>query len=319
MDTPIHKRKFHSFMSQAHINRKVADQLESWLTGKAGIPIWYDSHFHQSGTKLASEFGTILEQCRSVFILLSQQSVESGWVKEEFDASQVQRAKYEDAFRIISIKVEECEVPAFLETTKLIDLSKNGFDLNVASELLLSLYPVDPALETGFDRDVYIDHSQNEVNIQDKNNFIKLFRPVLSSLKKQWRMPLHPQYFFYGTDLKDEHKERNKLVRRLIQRVSAMPCLMGEDIRQGHIQQEIAKRVVGASVMIADVSEENLNTCIEAGMAMGAKVPLHLLAGGARRKPPFMFRDQQIWHYDNEVELIGIVHNLVLPYRRHIY
>ena len=317
MDTPIHKRKFHSFMSQAHINKRVADQFEAWLTSKAGIPIWYDSHFHQPGTRLASELGNILEQCRSMFILLSKQSIESGWVKEEFDASHSQRTKYNNAFRIISIKVEECEIPAFLETTRIIDLSKSGFDLIAASELLLSLYPVDPDLEIDFDRDAYISHLQNDGDVQDKNNLTKFPRPAMSILKKLWRTPPKPKYIFYGTDLKDEHKERNKLVRRLIQRVSAMPCLMGEDIRQGHIQQEIAKRVVGASVMIADVSEENLNTCIEAGMAIGAKVPLHLLAGGMRRKPPFMFRDQQIWHYDNDVDLIGIVHNLVLPYRRH--
>lgn len=317
MSIPIHKRKFYSFISHVHINKKIVDELETWFTNKAGIPIWYDAHFHQSGLKLTSELGNILEQCRSMIILLSKRSVESGWAEEEFDASHIQRETYRDAFRVISIKVEECEIPAFLEATKLIDMS-NGFDLNVASELLLSLYPVDPALEVSSNRDVYISHAQNEGDIQVKNNLTKFFQLIMSRLKRQWKTPPKPQYVFYGTDLKDENKERNKIVRRLIQRVSVMPCLMGEDIRQGHIQQEIAKRVVGASIMIADVSEENLNTCIEAGMAMGAKVPLHLLAGGARRKPPFMFRDQQIWHYDNDVDLIGIVHNLVLPYRRHI-
>jgi len=109
-----------------------------------------------------------------------------------------------------------------------------------------------------------------------------------------------------------------ELVRRLIQRVSAMPCLMGEDIRQGQIQQEIVKRITSAFMMVADISEENLNTCIEAGIAVGAKTPIHLLAGGPRHKPPFMFRDQQVWYYENDIDLLGIIHNLVRPYRRRI-
>ena len=318
MGIPIDQRKFSSFISHTHLNKKIVDEIEAWLTNKAGIPIWYDAHFHPSGTKLVSELGNILEQCSSMIILLSKQSVESGWAKDEFDASQTQRTKYKDVFRVISIKVEECETPAFLEGTRIIDLSKSGFDLHAASELLLSFYPVNPILEVGSSRDIYTSHSQNGSDVRDKNNLTKLLQPVMSSLKMQRRTHSKPQYVFYGTDLKEEHKERNQLVRRLIQRVTAIPCLMGEDIRQGHIQQEIAKRVVGASVMIADVSEENLNTCIEAGMPMGANEHIHLLAGGVRRKPPFMFRDQQIWHYDNDVDLIGIVHNLVLPYRRHI-
>jgi hypothetical protein len=71
-------------------------------------------------------------------------------------------------------------------------------------------------------------------------------------------------------------------------------------------------------MMIADISKENLNTCIEAGIAIGANVPLNLLSGDERHKPPFMFRDRQIWHYQDDLELLGIIHKLVLPYRRYI-
>jgi hypothetical protein len=93
---------------------------------------------------------------------------------------------------------------------------------------------------------------------------------------------------------------------------------MGEDIREGQIQQEIKKRIMGSFMMIADVTEDNLNTCVEAGIALGARRPLHLVASGPRHKPPFMFRDQQVWYYNSDVELLGVVHNLVRPYRRRI-
>ncbi|HEY3473810.1 MAG TPA: hypothetical protein VGK56_04320, partial [Anaerolineales bacterium] len=77
-------------------------------------------------------------------------------------------------------------------------------------------------------------------------------------------------------------------------------------------------RIRGAFMMVADITQENLNTCIEAGIAMGARRRLHLVARGPRQKPPFMFRDQQVWYYNNDVELLGIIHNLVRPYRRRI-
>jgi hypothetical protein len=71
-------------------------------------------------------------------------------------------------------------------------------------------------------------------------------------------------------------------------------------------------------MMIADISDQNLNTCIEAGIARGAGTRLHLVAREPRRSPPFMFRDQQVWHYSDDVALLGIVFRLVYPYRRRV-
>lgn len=314
MNIPIHKRKFHSFISHAYIDQNIVEELESWLVNKAGFSIWYDAHFYQA----ESELGNILEQCKSIIILLSEKAIESGWVKKEFDNAQDQQVKNKDSFLIISIKVEVCSVPSFLEKTYLVDLSKNGFDFKAAGELILSLYPAIPFLEAQLGREFYPDHLWDEFGRYGEKKSKKILRLVRSNLKNRLKLNSKSKYIFYGTGLKSEHKSRNQLVRRLIQRVALKPCLMGEDIRHGHVQHEIIERIVNANVMIADVSEENLNTRIEAGVALGAGVPIHLLSSGARRKPPFMFRDQQIWHYDNDVDLIGVIHNLVLPYRERI-
>lgn len=423
MGTPIHKRKFYSFLSHAHANKDVVDTIEAWITEKTGLPIWYDSRNLPSGAKIASELGRAIEECRSTILVLSKRSVESGWVKEEYDASVEQRASSRDAFRIIPIKIEDCEVPGFLQTTNWIDISKTGFDLDAANKLLLSLHAMDEDLELGKTSDVFVSGSWRETpeteawlvnavcqtakklgfrmigdspdqqgfdggdrvkeiisscggliavlpdrgggktskymiqelefakslglpyvivaeetvviseelvqgaietvripkaKIDEKSDISKSFQSALVDLKEQWKNPPFPHFIFYGTDFDDAHQERIQIVRRLIQRVSAMPCRVGEDIRKGQIQQEIVNWITGAFMMVADISQENLNTCIEAGVAVGAKTPLHLLAAGPRHKPPFMFRDQQVWYYENDVELLGIVHNLVLPYRRRI-
>ena len=141
-------------------------------------------------------------------------------------------------------------------------------------------------------------------------------RSLFFRLQEEWLVPRVAPYIFYGTNLKDEHKDRNRFVCQVIQHVTTMPCLMGEDIQQGQVQYEIINRIVNSRMMVADISKENLNTCIEAGIAIGANVPVHLISEDERHKPPFMFRDRQIWHYQNDLDLLGIVHKLVLPYRR---
>lgn len=70
--------------------------------------------------------------------------------------------------------------------------------------------------------------------------------------------------------------------------------------------------------MIADISEDNLNTIVEAGIALGACTKLHLVARGPRHTPTFMFRDQQVEYYSDDAELLGKVHRIVYPYRRRV-
>ncbi|MBE0670156.1 MAG: toll/interleukin-1 receptor domain-containing protein [Anaerolineales bacterium] len=146
----------------------------------------------------------------------------------------------------------------------------------------------------------------------------KQIHAVALKLQEEWITPPEYQYIFYGTDLKDEHKARNSLLQKSIQHISAMPCLMGEDIQHAQVQNGIIRMIVHAQMMIADISRENLNTCIEAGVAIGSDVPLNLLSGDDRHKPPFMFRDRQVWHYADDLDLLGIIYKLVVPYRRYI-
>lgn len=88
--------------------------------------------------------------------------------------------------------------------------------------------------------------------------------------------------------------------------------------RERHSQQVITDRITHAVMMIADISEENLNTCIEASIARGAGQRFHLVACEPRRRPPFIFRDQQVWYYANDIELLALIHRIAYPYRRRV-
>jgi len=97
-----------------------------------------------------------------------------------------------------------------------------------------------------------------------------------------------------------------------------MPGIFGENIRESEVQKVITEKISSALMMIADISDDNINTLIEAGIARGANKQFYLVASGPRRRPPFMFRDQQVWHYADDIQLLGIIHKIVYPYRRRV-
>ncbi len=73
--------------------------------------------------------------------------------------------------------------------------------------------------------------------------------------------------------------------------------------------------------MIADISDNNLNTLIEAGIALGAGTNVRLVARRStdgEKNPPFMLNDIQIEDYADDKELLQKVHRISYEYRRRI-
>lgn len=99
-ELPVHKRKFHAFLSHAHADNKIVDNLNYWLSEAAGIPIWYDARNLLASAQIATELPKAIAQCRAMIIILSESSVASGWVQEEYEAAVSQRTRFKD-YRII--------------------------------------------------------------------------------------------------------------------------------------------------------------------------------------------------------------------------
>lgn len=414
---PIHKRQFRAFLSHAHANKAVVEHLYTWLSEQGGIPVWYDSVNLPASTMIGTYLPKAIAQCRTMILVLSEASVQSGWVQEEYNAAVGQRTQFKE-YRIIPIRIEECEVPGFLQTTKWLDLPDGMLDLNSAYDLLASLYYGDATLPSlGKAQDIYVSRTWREseapladhvCKLLDKAGFRligdskdqagfeegKRVESIISScgglvailpdrgqgqtskymlqeietaqnfdlpclivaessvkipdsidnpvirmsadniggadsnedalqehieiLAEEWRRPIRPHYAFFSTDLEEAYKQRNQTAKSILELVTATECKMGDRLREPGIQQIIADRISEAFVMIADISENNLNTCIEAGIARGAKTRFHLVACEPRHRPPFMLSDYQVYHYANEVDLLGIVHNIAYPYRRRI-
>ena len=118
-------RKYYAFLSHAHADKSFVDRLDVWLNDIAGVSVWFDARDLPAGATIATHLGEAIGQCRAAIIVLSRSSMESGWVKEEYEAAISQRTQFRE-FRIIPIHIDDCEVPGFLRTTKWIDLVPGG-------------------------------------------------------------------------------------------------------------------------------------------------------------------------------------------------
>ena len=125
-------------------------------------------------------------------------------------------------------------------------------------------------------------------------------------------------HVFYATQLGIERSGMNSMIRNISGVITATRCVLGEDINLGNLQQQIIDRIRSSYVMIADITDERFNTCIEAGIARGAGVDLYLVAKNKRHTPPFMFRDMNVLYYNDECELLAIIHRVLRPYRRKV-
>lgn len=143
-------------------------------------------------------------------------------------------------------------------------------------------------------------------------------------------------HVFYATNLDRRRQSINELIRNLAGVVTATRCILGEDINKGSLQQQIIDRIRSAYVMIADITGDEqcvnceaegkvskdkifrFNTCIEAGIARGANTDLFIIAKEPRQAPPFMFRDIEVRHYDDDCSLLAIVHKILRGYRRSV-
>jgi hypothetical protein len=143
-------------------------------------------------------------------------------------------------------------------------------------------------------------------------------RQAASDLVELWKAPPRPAYAFIGHGFDRESRERMRLFQEVFERVSAIPCLFGEDPQAANIVDAIIDRVSGATIAIMDIGDE-VNTLIECGVALGARRALRLIAQGERQRPPFLLRNREVSFYSDGIELVALAHELGCAFRRQIY
>lgn len=140
----------------------------------------------------------------------------------------------------------------------------------------------------------------------------------LTELWDNWIEPPSKQYIFCAMDLDSSATKSTGPVRQLLERLTGMQTVVGSDIDEQPIHSAVMKAVCNAFIVIADITDDNINCCIEAGMAHAVETNVHLITQGKPRRPPFMLGTIQMPSYQNDVERIGLLHKIARQYRRRI-
>ncbi|HQY07559.1 MAG: toll/interleukin-1 receptor domain-containing protein [Burkholderiales bacterium] len=413
---PLRQRPWDTFLSHAHADKAVVDSLHAWLE-RAGLQIWYDAVHLPAGSKIASELGRAIAQCRSALIVLSQASVASGWVEDEWNLACTERNRADARdFRVIPVRIEDCELPDFLQSTKWVDLAgERRGELSAWAELLEALSGeageldvAEPPLDLYVSLSWKVGHEQalarrvlqqlerpglrligdspdwpsfsgdrvraimrscagvlsiipNRPRSPDDDRLKHFIREARTA--QQLRLPLlvvaeqgadlpsdlpvgcradgnegqplpadleelaqdfiercrsRPRagHLFLAVDFDAEHRSRNLTLRRLIQRAAGLRCVLGEQVQGDAVHSTLIQLIRDAVWVLADISGNNLNTCIEAGVARGAGVDCTLVAAGPYRQQPFMLRGMELQVYDSDSELLALAYRAARAYRR---
>ncbi|MFM7642826.1 MAG: toll/interleukin-1 receptor domain-containing protein [Cyanobium sp.] len=149
----------------------------------------------------------------------------------------------------------------------------------------------------------------------------EIVKGPLQTLWDRWRVSPHPHYVFCAMDLQSEDTRLTSQIRQLIQCITSMPTKVGNEVHEGNsenVNAAVRRAVCQAFLVLADLTDDNLNTCIEAGMALAAETNVELIASGEPRRPPFMLRERNMPTYTTRLQQIGLIHKLMRPYRRRV-
>jgi hypothetical protein len=110
--------KFDIFISYSHHDAEFAAALRAALTAR-GISVWVDTEQIRPGDWFAKALETALASARAIAILISSQSLASGWVNEEY--YRALSFCHQTGLRLIPVLIEDSELPSFLGTREYVD------------------------------------------------------------------------------------------------------------------------------------------------------------------------------------------------------
>ncbi len=421
MGLPLNKRDYDVFISYAHSESAFVEQLYDWLQHSAGLQVWWDERDLAAGAFLATGLQKAIERCRAVILIASDESLQRGWVKAEYNAAFDESTKFSD-FRIVALRMGNANVGDLMRGVSWIDVPEQSISVDVAVAVIRALYRTENTPNPHKARDVYVSASWNtddnlsanavckslvdqglrligdsrdqkgfgsgdrvreimsscgvfvaivpyrgeetatrgaapykyflrEIDLAnelqlpsvviadprihhaggDDQNWLTMktedqiipdeVQHSLRSLWDLWREPAQPHYVFCAMDLDSEIVRLGGPIRQLIQNVTSMPTKVGNEIHEGNpenVNAAVRLAVVDAFLVIADLTDDNVNVCIEAGMALAVGTNVELLAAGPNRRPPFMLRERNLRTYKDDVQQVGLIHTVSRPYRRRV-
>ncbi|MCX6842185.1 MAG: toll/interleukin-1 receptor domain-containing protein [candidate division WOR-3 bacterium] len=165
----------------------------------------------------------------------------------------------------------------------------------------------------------------------------------IDELLGRYVQPSRTKHIFLATEYKGQER-RLEQIRAFLEEVTGVSCMLAIHIHGDHLREQIVNSIASSVAFLGNLTAPsrdrpgeiavNVNTCVEAGIALGIArametqgvppLPVFLLAyaprdaTGRTEQLPFFFRDFQIhWHAD-DVDLLGLLHKLALPFEQRI-
>lgn len=109
------------FLSHSNKDKTLAKRIANDLESH-GITVWFDEWEISVGHSISQRIETGLSDARFVAVLLTNQSIKSGWVEKEW-RSKIGAEADQNKIIILPIKGEECELPLLLSDKRYADFT----------------------------------------------------------------------------------------------------------------------------------------------------------------------------------------------------
>lgn len=117
------KNKIVVFLSHSSKDKDFVRQLAGDLT-KNNIDIWLDEQMIKVGDSIAEKISQGLAESDYFLVALSNNSVQSEWVKKELNHALVSEIE-EKKVKILPLKLSDCEIPVLIKDKKYADFSQS--------------------------------------------------------------------------------------------------------------------------------------------------------------------------------------------------
>jgi len=101
------------FISYNTADKSVAKEIAMFLVSE-GINVWFDEWKISPGDSIVEEIQKGLENCSAFILIWSKNAAESKWVRKEVESA-LTRAIQNNIPKIIPIKLDETDLPVFLQ------------------------------------------------------------------------------------------------------------------------------------------------------------------------------------------------------------
>ncbi len=126
-DVNIGRRKqFDAFLSYSSKDRTWANHLKEALH-KQGLKVWLDHDQIRPGELFANALERGLEESKAVALIVSPESMESGWVEEEYRRALSLTQQRKQPLQLIPVIQREAELPGFLATRQWVDFREEFY------------------------------------------------------------------------------------------------------------------------------------------------------------------------------------------------